>query len=64
LLRLERDLIAWPPDQRPHLLARLDELEREVDRMRVPASFADQYYTLRGAIGFVRGRVGGGSSPK
>ena len=57
LLALERDLHTWPPDQRPHLFARLDQIEKEVNRMRVPASFAVQYYTLRGAIGFVRARV-------
>ena len=58
LLALERDLHTRPPDQQPQLLARLDHIEKEVNRMKVPASFADQYYTLRGAIGFVRARIG------
>lgn len=64
LLALERDLHTWPPEQRPQLLARLDYIEREVNKLKVPASFADQYYILRGSIGFVRERLGGVSSPK
>ena len=59
LLALERDLHVWPPDKRGDLIARLDQIEREVNRMKVPASFADQYYTLRGSIGFVGQRVAG-----
>jgi len=64
LLTLERDLHNWPPEQRPELLARLERIEREVHRMKVPASFADQYYTLRGSIGFVRARIGEGKTGK
>jgi hypothetical protein len=30
--------------------------------MKVPASFADQFYSLRGHIDFVRGRLGEGNS--
>jgi hypothetical protein len=45
------------------LLARLDHIEREVNKLKVPASFADQFYSLRGSIGFVRERMGD-SSPK
>jgi hypothetical protein len=39
------------------LLARLDEIEKAVHKMKVPASFADQFYGLRGDIGFVRDRL-------
>ena len=39
------------------MLARLDEIEHAVNRMKVPASFADQFYSLRGHIDFVRERL-------
>ncbi len=64
LLALERDLHNWPAEQRPQLLARLEHIEREVNKMRVPASFADQYYTLRSSIELVRERVADASPPK
>lgn len=57
LLMLERDLHTWPADQRPKLLARLDHIEAEVNRIKVPASYADQFYSLRGSIDFVRERI-------
>ncbi len=58
LLALERDAHNWPPEQHTELAARLEHIEREVNRMKVPASFADQYYTLRNSIGLVRAHVG------
>ncbi len=64
LMVLERDLRSRPADQHPQLLARLDLIEREVNKMKMPASFADQYYTLRGSIGFVRERIGQAAAPK
>jgi len=39
---------------RERLLGRLDEIERGVNRVKVPASFADQFYGLREHIDFVR----------
>jgi hypothetical protein len=57
LLALENELRLRPPEQRKELLVRLDHIEREVDRMKVPASYADQFYLLRGSIGFVRERI-------
>jgi len=57
LLMVERDLHGWPAEQRPKLLGRLDHIEQEVNRMKVPASYADQFYSLRESIGFVRGKV-------
>jgi hypothetical protein len=58
LLRLERDSTG-PLDDRKveELLHRLGEIEAEVDRLKVPASFADQFYVLRGHIAFVRERL-------
>jgi hypothetical protein len=59
LLSLERELFeASDPGKREQLLKRLDEIEEAVNQMKVPASFADQFYGLRGHIGFVRQMVG------
>lgn len=60
LLRLEResDSVAG---KREELRARLDRIERSVNGMKVPASFASQFYGLREHIGFVRGRLEGQS---
>jgi len=58
LLTLERDVLATV-DSATHrdLLARLDHIEEGVHRMKVPASFADQFYALRGYIAFVRNQL-------
>jgi TRAP transporter TAXI family solute receptor len=54
LLALERDMMAGPaPDKREALLGRIDQIETEVNKMKMPASFADQFYVLRGHIIFV-----------
>ncbi len=58
LLRVERD--AFGPltlERVRELLHQLDELEAYVNRVKVPASFAFQFYELRGHIGFVRHRL-------
>ncbi len=58
LLVLERDLIApLAQEKRMELLGRIDHIEEEVNRMKVPAYFADQFYVLRGHIDFVRDRL-------
>ncbi len=57
LLAIERDLLRAEPADREKLLGRLDHIEGEVDKMKVPASFADQFYVLRGHIDFVRDRL-------
>jgi len=55
LLALERKLQESPePVNRDALLNRLDEIESAVNRMKIPASFADLFYDLRGHINFVR----------
>ena len=55
LLALERDMLAHPePEKREELLKRLDAIEQGVNSLKVPLSFADQFYVLRGHIGFVR----------
>jgi TRAP-type uncharacterized transport system substrate-binding protein len=58
LLVVEQDLIAHlTPEKRTELSERLDHLEEEVNKTKVPASFADQFYVLRGHISFVRERL-------
>jgi hypothetical protein len=58
LLLLERDAAGTlTREQRQDLLRRLDGIEETVNRLRVPASFADQFYGLRGHIAFVRERL-------
>ena len=58
LLSIEKDLIFNPaPQKRTELLGRLDRVEEEVNKMKLPASFADQFYVLRGNIRFVRDHV-------
>jgi hypothetical protein len=55
LLMLEREMITrLASEEREKLLGRLDHIEEEVNKMKMPASFADQFYVLRGHIDFVR----------
>jgi len=55
LLALEREPVpGMTVKKREEMNARLDEIETAVNRMRVPASFADQFYVLRQNIGYVR----------
>jgi hypothetical protein len=65
LLGLERELLLdMTPEKRKELLVRLEHIEESVNKMKVPASFADQFYALRGDIRFVRGRIMAGITPK
>lgn len=58
LLALERGIPHHTkPGERQKLLSRLIHIEEEVNKMKVPASFADQFYGLRGHIQFVRDRI-------
>jgi hypothetical protein len=64
LLAVERELLTPLTQQRrEQLLVRLGEIEKTVNLMKVPASFADQFYGLRGDIGFVRERLTKGVAP-
>lgn len=55
LLVLEKELFNAPgAEQRQSLLTRLDVIQSEVNKMKVPAFLADQFYGLRGHIDFVR----------
>lgn len=58
LLALERSLPGeMTPGKRQHLMDQLNQIETTVNKMKVPASFADQFYNLRGHIIFVRQRL-------
>jgi TRAP-type uncharacterized transport system substrate-binding protein len=58
LQRLERDSYGQLSAERvTELQGRLDEIEQAVDALRVPASFADQFYELRTHVAFVRQRL-------
>jgi TRAP-type uncharacterized transport system substrate-binding protein len=58
LLELERNQLAQPEQaQSRELLKQLDDIERAVNRMRVPKSFGDQFYVLRQHINLVRDRM-------
>ncbi len=58
LLLLEQDVrTPRTPDKGEESLRRLDRIEEEVNGMKVPASFGNQFYVLREHIGFVRSRL-------
>lgn len=58
LLRIEHDAYgALTPNRVKELTERLNEVEKTVDRLRVPASFASQFYELRSHLAFVRQRL-------
>lgn len=58
LLRVERETFGTlSADRAQELLRRLDEIEVAVNRLKVPASFADRFYWLRSHIVFVRSRL-------
>ena len=62
LLALERDIISREAsEEREALLGRIDQIEAEVNKMKVPASFADQFYVLRGHIIFVHEELKSGT---
>ena len=58
LLRLERDAeTPLTAARAEELLHRLDAIEAGVNALRVPASFASQFYDLRNHLAFVRQRL-------
>ncbi|MBJ6723380.1 ABC transporter substrate-binding protein [Geomonas sp. Red875] len=58
LIALERSAMEQPDiEERKNLMKRLDDIEGSVDRMKIPVSFANQFYVLREHIGFVRERL-------
>ncbi|MFT3782145.1 MAG: TAXI family TRAP transporter solute-binding subunit [Nibricoccus sp.] len=58
LLQIEKEALGEVRGEREHELAnRLAEIEEAVNRLKVPASFADQYYELKAHIKMVRDRL-------
>jgi hypothetical protein len=58
LLAVERGALAdIAHADRRALLARLDEIEAAVNRIKVPVAYADQLYVLREHVNFVRNRL-------
>ena len=58
LLAVEQEMrVQLAPEKQEELTGRLHHIEREVNKMKVPASFADQFYVLRGHISFVHSRL-------
>jgi len=58
MMVLEKDLEGpVGKEKSQELLARLDQIEQTVNRTKVPASYADQFYALRGHIGLIRDRL-------
>ena len=66
LLKLERESLGpLMTQERFEMLARLTRIEDSLHKMRVPASFANLFYSLRGHIDYVRSRLAAPSeSPK
>jgi hypothetical protein len=55
---IEQNLLTQiEPDKRRKLLEKLDSIEDAVNKMKVPASLADQFYGLRGHIRFVHEKM-------
>lgn len=64
LLVLEREVTMEPQQgSKEDFLMRLNEIEDVVRHMKVPASFANLFYSLRQHIDFVRERITGRSQP-
>jgi hypothetical protein len=57
LMVLEKDMMAAEAVNREELLQRLENIENAVNKMKVPAFLADQFYGLRGDINFVRQKL-------
>jgi len=58
LIALERSAIEQPAAaERQDLVKKLDEVESAVNRMKIPVSFANQFYVLREHIHLVRDRL-------
>jgi hypothetical protein len=65
LLALERSLLSRvAPVEREKLLERIEHIEEDVNKMKVPASFANQFYVLRGHIDFVRDHLMKSTQPR
>ena len=58
LLLVEQDAIKQDePEELKELNRRIDEIEDEVNKMKVPASYGNQFYVLRTHVNFVRNKL-------
>jgi NMT1-like family len=58
LLAVEQDMrVQSAPEKQEELIEQLHHIERQVNKMKVPASFAESFYVLRGHITFVRSQL-------
>jgi hypothetical protein len=59
LLEIERDALKPSINNKEieELLHKLDFIEKTVNKMKIPASYGDLFYSLRGNISFVRERL-------
>jgi TRAP-type uncharacterized transport system substrate-binding protein len=59
LMAIDRELIdgTITPDRRDNIAKRLDAIEKAVNDLKMPVSFADQLYVLREHVSLVRGRL-------
>lgn len=63
-MAIERDMLANPTSaERTQILPRLDDIERSINEMKTPLSFADQVYVLRDHVAMVRRRMLEGAVP-
>jgi NMT1-like family len=61
LMAIERDITTAHDDaQKAPIAKRLDEIERAVEALKTPPSFADQLYVLRAHVAMVRHRLESG----
>jgi TRAP transporter TAXI family solute receptor len=57
LISLERSMLAHTsPEERAQLFKQLDDIEAEVNKMKMPLAYAEQFYVLRDHIKFVGDR--------
>jgi len=65
LLSIEKAAFAsTAPQNREELLTRLAHIEKTVNKLKIPASFADQFYVLRQNVIFVRNKLMAAAPPK
>jgi TRAP-type uncharacterized transport system substrate-binding protein len=58
LMLIEQDLLVpMTPDKKLELIEKIDKIEDAVNRMKMPAAYADMFYGLRGHVNFVRARL-------
>ncbi|MEO8008550.1 MAG: C4-dicarboxylate ABC transporter substrate-binding protein, partial [Betaproteobacteria bacterium] len=51
------------PEKRAELLARLDQIERAVNRINTPLAYTDNLYAFRQNVNMVRQQVKAGMAP-